>query len=162
VSATLLGEERALVTCDGAPPPGQEKFARWLSNWGAGILTSGALFPPLPMPFRVDYPEDGVGLNLNFLSVPCPVSRSHAETRSPPTFSPVTCLSTQVTVQGEVTPMGSLEVRLVKGRAGPALVATRYSATADVPFPGERQILDKLQAPARPSSAPASDADQPL
>lgn len=98
----------------------EEKFARWLSNWGAGILTSGALFPPLPMPFRVDYPnpEDGVGLNLNFLSV---------------------------TVQGEVTPMGSLEVRLVKGRAGPALVATRYSATADVPFPGERQILDKLQ-----------------
>jgi hypothetical protein len=30
---------------------------RWLVSWGGGIVTSGALFPPLPIPFRVDYPE---------------------------------------------------------------------------------------------------------
>eukprot|EP00290_Baffinella_frigidus_P008439 CAMPEP_0180137870 /NCGR_PEP_ID=MMETSP0986-20121125/12506_1 /TAXON_ID=697907 /ORGANISM="non described non described, Strain CCMP2293" /LENGTH=479 /DNA_ID=CAMNT_0022079487 /DNA_START=38 /DNA_END=1477 /DNA_ORIENTATION=+ len=98
----------------------QEKFARWLSNWGAGIVTSGGLFPPLPIPFRVDYPDDGaIGLNLNFLSV---------------------------TVQGEVTPIGSLQARLVDDKRGKvAFVVTRFSATADMPFPGEVQILDKLQ-----------------
>ena len=64
------------------------KFKKWLTSWGNGILTSGALFPPLPMPFRVDYPKDpAVGLDLEFLSV---------------------------TVNGEVSETGKLELRVVE------------------------------------------------
>ena len=49
----------------------KDKFARWLVSWGGGIVTSGALFPPLPIPFRVDYPSDPshIGLQLSFLEV---------------------------------------------------------------------------------------------
>jgi len=98
----------------------EERFGRWLVSWGNGILSSGALFPPLPLPVRVDYPDNDteIGLQLNFVSV---------------------------TVTGEVTPVGRVVLRLVEGRKGPALVGKREPATQDSPFPGETQILEKLQ-----------------
>lgn len=98
----------------------KDKFKRWLISWGNGILSSGALFPPLPLPVRVDYPEhpDEVGLQLNFVTV---------------------------TVTGEVTPVGRVVLRLVETKKGPALVGMREPASQETPFPGEVQILEKLQ-----------------
>lgn len=108
----------------------KEKFQRWLVGWGGGIVTSGALFPPLPIPFRVDYPEnpETIGLQLSFL---------------------------EVSVVGEVQEVGKLVVRLEEGSKGPVLSVMREPAEAgirgwgvwsrDEPFPGETQILDKLQ-----------------
>eukprot|EP00283_Hemiselmis_rufescens_P009213 CAMPEP_0173422618 /NCGR_PEP_ID=MMETSP1357-20121228/3252_1 /TAXON_ID=77926 /ORGANISM="Hemiselmis rufescens, Strain PCC563" /LENGTH=462 /DNA_ID=CAMNT_0014385663 /DNA_START=24 /DNA_END=1412 /DNA_ORIENTATION=+ len=96
-----------------------EKFNRWLTVWGNGIITSGALFPPLPMPFRVDYPAaPTVGVDLQFLSV---------------------------TVNGQVTEMGALELRLVKGLNQPWALVAKRSNGQDDPFPGEEQLLMQLQ-----------------
>jgi hypothetical protein len=90
----------------------------------------GALFPPLPIPFRVDYPDDpeSIGLQLSFL---------------------------EVSVKGEIQEVGKLVMRLEEGKMGPVLSVMREPAAAgirgwgvwsrDEPFPGETQILDKLQ-----------------
>uniref|UniRef100_A0A7S1DP31 NAD(P)-binding domain-containing protein n=1 Tax=Hemiselmis andersenii TaxID=464988 RepID=A0A7S1DP31_HEMAN len=96
-----------------------DKFNRWLTVWGNGIITSGALFPPLPMPFRVDYPAPPtVGVDLQFLSV---------------------------TVNGAVTEMGALELRLVKGVEQPWALVAKRSNGQENPFPGEEQLLMQLQ-----------------
>mmetsp|Transcript_58627 Transcript_58627/g.85942 ORF Transcript_58627/g.85942 Transcript_58627/m.85942 type:complete len:478 (+) Transcript_58627:18-1451(+) len=108
----------------------KEKFRSWLVNWGGGIVTSGALFPPLPIPFRIDYPKDPetIGLQLSFL---------------------------EVSVTGEVQEVGQLIMRLEDGKKGPVLSVMREPAAAgirgwgvwsrDEPFPGETQILEKMQ-----------------
>ena len=108
----------------------KEKFQRWLVGWGGGIVTSGALFPPLPIPFRVDYPEnpETIGLQLTFL---------------------------EVSVTGNVQEVGQLIIRLEEGNKGPVLSVMRVPAPAgikgwgvwsrDEPFPGETQILEQLQ-----------------
>ena len=99
-------------------------------GWGGGIVTSGALFPPLPIPFRVDYPEDPstIGLQLTFL---------------------------EVSVTGDIQEVGTLKMRLEDSEAGPVLSVMREPAqggirgwgvwSRDEPFPGETQILEKLQ-----------------
>ena len=106
------------------------KFQKWLVGWGGGIVTSGALFPPLPIPFRVDYPEDPstIGLQLTFL---------------------------EVSVTGDIQEVGTLKMRLEDSDAGPVLSVMREPAqggirgwgvwSRDEPFPGETQILEKLQ-----------------
>lgn len=109
----------------------KDKFARWLVSWGGGIVTSGALFPPLPIPFRVDYPSDPsqIGLQLSFL---------------------------EVSVTGDIQEVGKLVLRLEDDKSGNAVLSVMREPAAagirgwgvwsrDEPFPGETQILEKLQ-----------------
>jgi len=97
------------------------KLQRWLSQWAGAVLSSGALYPPLPMPVRVDHTENGV--MMTFLSVD----------------------------DGKVVPRGALNVcvqpreKASSRKSKDALVVFREPLFRDSPFPGEAQILDQLK-----------------
>eukprot|EP00189_Rhodosorus_marinus_P007718 CAMPEP_0184752038 /NCGR_PEP_ID=MMETSP0315-20130426/43371_1 /TAXON_ID=101924 /ORGANISM="Rhodosorus marinus, Strain UTEX LB 2760" /LENGTH=412 /DNA_ID=CAMNT_0027231351 /DNA_START=60 /DNA_END=1299 /DNA_ORIENTATION=- len=40
----------------------KEKFQNWLLDWASALPTNSALFPPLPVPFRVDPTDEGTRL----------------------------------------------------------------------------------------------------
>mmetsp|Transcript_7133 Transcript_7133/g.12821 ORF Transcript_7133/g.12821 Transcript_7133/m.12821 type:complete len:459 (-) Transcript_7133:89-1465(-) len=93
------------------------KFRKWLISWAGAVLTSGALFPPLPLPVRFDYTE--LGCMLTFLTVN----------------------------DGKVNAIGSLNIMIEEATETrkAALVVYREPMFQDKPYPGEKQILAKLQ-----------------
>eukprot|EP00189_Rhodosorus_marinus_P002529 CAMPEP_0113959730 /NCGR_PEP_ID=MMETSP0011_2-20120614/4312_1 /TAXON_ID=101924 /ORGANISM="Rhodosorus marinus" /LENGTH=381 /DNA_ID=CAMNT_0000971085 /DNA_START=404 /DNA_END=1549 /DNA_ORIENTATION=- /assembly_acc=CAM_ASM_000156 len=47
----------------------KEKFQNWLLDWASALPTNSALFPPLPVPFRVDPTDEGARLAFIRVSV---------------------------------------------------------------------------------------------
>ncbi|KAA8491737.1 hypothetical protein FVE85_9006 [Porphyridium purpureum] len=93
------------------------KMRTWLAQWSGAVLTSGALFPPLPEPVRFDPTESGCML----------------------TFLDVT--------NGAVRPRGALNITLQEPTPSrkAAMVVFREPLLMDSPFRGERQILEQLK-----------------
>uniref|UniRef100_A0A7S0ZAU6 NAD(P)-binding domain-containing protein n=1 Tax=Timspurckia oligopyrenoides TaxID=708627 RepID=A0A7S0ZAU6_9RHOD len=109
------------------------KLRNWLASWSGSVLTSGALYPPLPIPVRVDPTQ--TGCMLTFLTVD----------------------------DGKVKPLGSLNIMLrpasEDGKVRGALLVFREPMFQDKPFLGEVQILDKLKDDlARVTTANAEEA----